>query len=88
MADNIQAMLPFVWKRRKQGSVHKKKGPLGLQSKQQYTTLLRMPSLLHILLPLVFAARWKMPLAKMRRCWCVKRGLWQYTCRTFPDAVA
>ena len=47
----------FVWKRRKQGSAHKKTGSLGLQSKQQYTTLLQMPSLLHILHWRLFSLR-------------------------------
>ena len=39
----------FVWNRRKQGSAHRKTGPFGSHSKQQYTTLRRMPSLLQIL---------------------------------------
>ena len=42
MTDNIQSMLRLC-------AEEAEAGPLGLQSEQQYTTLLWLPSLLHIL---------------------------------------
>ena len=57
MADNIQAMLHFCVEESEAGLCAQETGPLGSQSKQQYTTLFWMPSLLHILHWRLFSLR-------------------------------